>query len=139
MANDIVRIPHQGDISDLSGWIAGELGGARARLFDTPHVFNPGDTPASYHEASFVGYAPQGPVVWNPPFINVGGKAESDSQVLTWTFSAGVGTATVYGWFLTDATGLKLLAACSFVSPVVLQPASPSLSRIIQMTAVGEL
>jgi hypothetical protein len=134
-----VYIPNGGALSDLEGWIAGQLGAATVHLYDVFRNPTPADVPASFHESSFVGYAPLGPVAWGAPFINGGGKAESDSPVLTWTFTAGVGTALVYGWYIVNAGLTRVLASSPFLSPVILAPASNVLSRVIQLTEVSEL
>lgn len=139
MSVDNVFIPKQGTLSDIAGWIAGDLGSALVRLYDNAHVFSPNDTPASYSEVSFAGYAPAGPVAWTAPVINGSGKAETDSPPLTWTFTAGVGTALVRGIFVTDVAKTKLLLVVPFNQVVTLTPAQPVLSRTLQVTEVSEL
>lgn len=139
MSDDIVRFPHEGDLSELEAWIAGELGTCYARLFDSYVPWDPGNTVADYNEATFTGYAPINGISWGSPFINGDGKAETDSPSLTWTFTAGAGSTDVYGWMLTDSTGTKLLAVCQFVNIVTLTPGQPNLSRVIQVCVVGEV
>jgi hypothetical protein len=138
MSQDQLLITNDGALDVTDSWRA-RLNAGRVRLFDLPHIPAHADTPASYHEASFVGYAPFAPPAFGVPFLNGGGKAETDSTVLMWNFTAGVGTATIYGWYITDVSGLKVLAACKFLVPVVLTPVSPTLTRIIQITDVSEL
>lgn len=139
MTTQNVYIPQQGDLSDLAGWLAGDLGTAYARLYDTSHVFSPADTPASYHEASFVGYSPVTAMGWGVPFINMAGKAEVDSSALVWAFTGGLGTAPVYGIFVTDPSNTKLLLVAPFLAPIILTPTQPNLSQVLQVTAVSEL
>jgi hypothetical protein len=139
MTSDPIQIPRQGSLSDLDNWRTGDLAGAILHLFDNFHTFAPTDTPADYNEASFVGYAPITPIGWSFPTINIAGKAETSSPPLTFNFTAGVGTALVYGWYLTDSTGTVLLAVCHFNSPVTLTPAQPALTRTVSLTATSEV
>ena len=136
----LCMIPDQGAVDDLAGHIALRLGTSIARLWDVFRVPHRADTPASFHEASFPGYVPQAALGWTPPAINGAGKAETDSRILTWTFTAGVGTARVYGVFVTDVSGLRLEAVYQFVGgQVVLTPVNPNLTLALQYTGVSEL
>lgn len=134
-----VMLPQQGTLSDLAGWIAGDLGAGYARLFTNNHVFAPTDTCADYTEAAFTGYAPVHPLAWGTPFINGGGKAETDSTVCTFTFSGGTGSFTTFGLYVTDLSLTKLLLVMPFISPVIFTPSSPTESFVIQLTEVSEL
>lgn len=134
-----VFVPNTGTLSELAAWIAGDLAGARAHLYDQFRNPQPGDSPADYHESGFVGYAPIAPLNWAAPFINFAGKAETDTQPLIWQFTAGVGTALVYGWYLTDSLDARLLLVCPFGVPITLSPGAPFLTRSIRITAAGEL
>ena len=139
MTVDNVYIPQQGSLSDLRNWIAGELGSCLVKLYvsNTPYLAT--NVPGDYTEASFAGYAPIVSPAWPAPFINGSGAAESDSPVLTWTYTAGAGTVTVFGVFITDSTGTELLAVVPFQAPIVLSPASPSLVRSIQLAMISML
>ena len=112
---------------------------AEARLYVSDTAWDPANTCADYVEASFVGYAPIDPIFWQPPFINANGAAETDSQVLTWFFLAGVGGATVYGVYVTDPLQTKLLLVLPFVSGYRLTPATNTLSIVIQLAEISEL
>lgn len=139
MANDNVFVPKQGQLSALKGWIAGELGAAIVRLYTNNVVYTPDRVPADFVEAAFAGYVPQGPLAWPAPFTNASNKAETDSPNLTWTYSLLVGTATVFGIYITNPAKTVLLAVIPFQAPVVLTPVSPNLSRQIAVTDVSEL
>ncbi|SRR5260370_400675 len=139
MASENVFIPKQGRLSDLRSWIAGELGAALVRAYVNNIVYTADRVPADYTEASFAGYAPVGPLAWPAPAINGSGKAESDSPVCSFTFTAGVGTATVFGLYVTDPASTVLLMVIPFISPVVLTPVSPTLARVIQATMTSEM
>lgn len=108
-------------------------------MFANNHIPAHTDIPAAYVESTFVGYAPITPPAFGVPYLNGFGKGETDSGPLVWTFTAGVGTATVYGMYLTDVTGLKVLMAVKFLAPIVLTPGSPTLSQLLQVTAISEL
>lgn len=132
-------LPQQGALSDLAAWIAGDLGTAYARLYTNPRVFSPTDTCADYTEAAWPGYVPVQPLVWTAPVINGGGKAETDSQVLTYTYSSGLGTGLANGIYITDPGKTKLLAVFPFLAPVVFAPATPTFSFGAIVTQVSEL
>lgn len=138
MAVSNVIVTNDGAIDDLDTWRA-NLNAGSVRLFANNFTPLRTSVPADFVESSFVGYAPISPANFGAAFLNAGGKAESDSAVLTWTFTAGVGTATVFGWYLTNLAGTKVLLATKFIVPVILSPAAPNLSRTIQATAVSEL
>lgn len=139
MSTDVVRVPKQGALSDLAAWIAGELGSCLVKLYVSNTVYTPDRIPSDYTEASFAGYAPIAAPSWGVPFTNVGGKAETDSPTLTWAYTAASGTATVFGVFVTDTTGTKLLLVVPFITPETLTPGSPTLTRTLQLTEVSEL
>jgi len=139
MPDEVIYIPEEGALARLDAWINDPSGPLAARLYSNDLAYNPTRTLADYVEASFTGYAPVDPVTWGPPFTNGGGKAESDSGVCSWLFTAGSGTAVVYGVYLTDSSNTVLLAVIPFVPAVVLSPSSPGLSRQLQLTDVSEL
>jgi hypothetical protein len=139
MADDTIRVPKQGALSDLRGWIAGQLGPGVARLYSSNTMYTPDRVPADYIEASFVGYSAIAALNWTVPSTNSDGKGETDSKALTWTFTGGSGTATVYGIYVTDPALGVLLLVIPFLTAVNLTPASPSLSKVIKLTAVSEL
>lgn len=108
-------------------------------LFDNDLVPAHNLTPADFNEASFVGYSRASVPGFGTPFLNGDGKAETDSAVQTWTFTAGAGTAVVYGWYLLSSGDAIVLAFSKFTPAVVLTPAANILTRVIQLTGVGEL
>jgi hypothetical protein len=136
---DNVYVPKQGALSDLDSWIAGDLGASIVRLYASNTPYTPDRVCGDYTEASFVGYAPVGPLSWPPSFTNGSGKAETDSPAISFTFTGGSGTAIVYGIFVTDPSQTKLLLVIPFASPVTLSPSNTSLERVLQVTEVSEL
>lgn len=139
MSVDNIFVPKQGLLSDLAGWLAGDLATARVRLYINNIVYNANRVPADYTEASFVGYAAIGPVAWGAPFINVSDKAESDSPILTWTFTAAIGTHVAFGLYITDPGVTKLLMVSPFIMPFTFSPATPVLQRVVQVVDGSEL
>lgn len=139
MATENVYIPQVGARSALDHWTAAGDGPALAHLYVNNLVYLPTRVLADYVEASFVGYAPFGPIPWSAAFTNGGGKAQSDSLNCLWTFTGGSGTADVFGIYLTDAAVTKLLAVVPFLVPVTLKPANPSLARVLSLTDRSEL
>lgn len=136
---DSLFLPNQGGISDLSNWIAGDLGSAFARLYTNNLVYLPTRVPADFTEAAFAGYSPQGALAWSPPFLNGMGKIETDSRVITFNFTAGSGTQPVFGLYVTDLLKTKLLLVMPFLMPFIFSPANNSLTRVIQLTQMSQL
>lgn len=134
-----VFVPQQGQLSNLAGWIAGDLGTALARLYASNTPYLPTRTPADYTEASFPGYAPASPLSWGAPFTNGDGKAESDSATLVWTFSGPTGTYPVFGIYLTDPGATKLIQVIPFLQPFTFTPTETQLSYQLQATGISEL
>lgn len=139
MSIDNVYIPQSGGVSDLNDWILGALGTCLVKLYASNTPYLPTNIASDYTEASFVGYAAVPSPSWSAAYINGSGAAETDSPPLTWTFTAGSGTATVFGLYITDSTGTALLAVVPFQSPVILTPTVPTVSRTVQLTAISQL
>lgn len=139
MTTQNLYVPQQGQLSDLAGWIAGDLGGARARLYvsNTPYLSTRVIT--DYTEASFPGYAPAGPFAWSAPFINGTNQAETDASPATWALSASSGVYVVFGILVVDSPGTKLLSVVPFVNPFNFTPTTPSLTYVLQMTETSKL
>jgi len=139
MASDNIFVPKSGAIAALDAWLAAVKAPLLAHLYDNNVVYNPDRVLADYNEASFVGYSAQGPISWPPAFTNGTGKAESDSPTLTWNFTGGSGTHTVYGIYVTDDPAAELLLVIPFLTPFTFSPSANSLSKAIQLTDVSEL
>lgn len=131
-------IPDEGALVNLEQWRA-VLNAGTVRLFANNFTPNKSSVLADFLESSFVGYARVTPAGFAPPFTNGDGKAESDSAPCSFTFTAGSGTATVFGMYIVDASDSFVLLAWKFLAPVILTPAQPLLSRVIQATGVSEL
>lgn len=110
------------------------------RLWDNNFVPEHDSVFADFTEAGFPGYAPIAPT-FAPAFLNPDMKAEIDSNVLTWVYTGGVGTATVYGWYMSyGPSGSEVLVAWrKYFNPLILTPTSTTDSRTAQLTAVSEL
>lgn len=139
MSIDSIFIPEEGARARLAAWLASADGPALAHLYDNNPAYNPQRTLADYQEASFAGYAEVGPVGWGGVSTNPQGKAEGSSPPCLWTFTAGAGTAVVYGIYLTDDPPTTLLAVIPFLEPVILTPGSPNLVKSLRLTDVSEL
>lgn len=137
--SDPLFIPQTGAIAALSSWLAATDKPATARLYVNNIGYLPTRLLTDYTEAAFVGYAPLGPIAWGAVFTNLGGKAETDSSNLSWTFTGGSGSIPVYGIYLTNPLNTKLLAVIPFLSPAILTPGSPTVSRSLQLTDRSEL
>lgn len=139
MTTENVYYPEQGRLSNLAGWVAGDLGSAYARLYASNTPYAPTRIASEYTEAAFPGYAPFQPVVWGAPFLNSDSKAEVDSNTLLWSFSGSSGSYRVFGIYLTDPGQTKLLAVVPFLSPFTFDPSHLTLSYQLQVTETSEL
>lgn len=139
MTTDVVRYPQEGSLSELAGWIAGDLGTCKVKLYssNTPYVAT--RVVGDYTEAAFVGYSQISSPAWGTPFVNGSGQAETDSPVLNWSYTGSSGTAQVFGIYLTDSSEAKLLAVVPFVSPVTLTPTDTLLSRTVAIQVIDSL
>jgi hypothetical protein len=89
-------------------------------LYDAPHTPNPvTDTPASFTEASFDGYAAAA--------ITLAGPVNGDNGCRIWRGSihwemdtTDDGTPTIYGAYVTDTGGTNLYGQVAFSEPVPL-------------------
>lgn len=98
-------------------------------LYDVAHTANPvTDTPASFTEATFDGYAAAA-LTLGATEVNFNGVGRlSHGQVdFTMTDTAG-GTPNIHGWYMTDGAGTLLYAQGAFSSPIPLQAAGDQIS-----------
>jgi hypothetical protein len=87
-------------------------------LFDQPHVADPvNDTPASFHETAFTGYATAAVTLAGPANAGAIGRLYRGSVAFAMTSLAG-GTPMLYGVFITDTTNATLYWQCAFENPV---------------------
>jgi len=136
---DTVYIPEEGAGARLAAWLASSDGPALAHLYDNNPAYNPQRVLADYQESAFTGYAAVGPLGWGGVSTNPQGKAQGSTSPLLWTFTAGAGTAVVYGMYLTDDPPTVLLAVIPFLDAIVLTPGSPNLVKSVRLTDVSEL
>lgn len=134
-----VHFPQQGALSDLAGWLAGDLGTAYARLYSNNVAFLPTNTLASYTEAAFPGYAPVGSLGWSVPYVNGQGKAQTDSNPVLFRLNSNSGSYAVYGLYITDSANSKLLAVLSLLQPFLFTASNNELLRMLSITCVSEL
>jgi hypothetical protein len=139
MSSDVVRYPQVGTKSELAGWIAGDLGSCKVKLYSSNTPYLPTRVVGDYTEATFVGYAQISSPAWGTPFTNGAGQAETDSPVLNWTFTGSSGTAQVFGIYITDSAETKLLVVVPFLNPVTLTPTDTVLSRTVAIQAIDSL
>jgi hypothetical protein len=133
------RYPNEGAISELEGWLAGDLSSAVARLYISPAAYDPADPLSAYVEASFPGYAPQPLAPWKVVTLNLAGKAETDSTPFLFQWTGSAGTTVVQGIYVTDAANTKVLIVVPFLSPFSFSPSARQLAFKLAVTAVGEL
>lgn len=79
-------------------------------LYAADHEPAAGDTPASFVEADYSGYAPQSVTTWTAA-QTVGGVTTAVGEQLTFTVGPGGVGNDVFGYYATDSTGTVLLWA----------------------------
>jgi len=131
-------VTNDGAINDLDQWRT-ELNGCEVALFSNNYTPVRTSVPGDFTESAFVGYSRVLSPNFAAAFLNPDGKAQINSDILTWTFTSGSGTAVVWGWYILDAGDAHVLVAGRFLLPITLAPASPNLSRVLALTAVTEL
>lgn len=86
------------------------LGTLRIRLY-VPDIYpHPERVSAQYVEPTFAGYRPLPLTQWGTVYLTLQGDAIVDHQAVKWTCTAGGGTDTVYGYWISDPAGRWLLA-----------------------------
>lgn len=128
-----------GQVEDLQLWIANALHDYYVRLFKNDVTLDRLTPFGDFDEADFVGYVPwdAGPG-YSSPITNGDNRAQSTSSSWTWTYGSGSGDQTIYGWYLTDASGTFWVRGGKFGTPVVLSPSNPVLTIQDVLTAVTE-
>lgn len=118
----------------LGAILAAYANGWRIRLFDNNHTPADGDVIGDYTEATFLGYAALAPT-WTPG-VDGAGNAMLTSDPLAYSFTAGGGSATIYGYFITDPAQVpeELVGAERFGTSVVFSPTIPNLSLVVVVT-----
>lgn len=132
-------VPQQATLSELNAWLAANLVSAWARLYVNMHTFSSADTPSSYVEASFPGYVAVNPIPWGSVVVNSAGKAELDSDTVSWRLAATSGFYVIRGAYMTNLAKTVLYGVYPFVQPVTLSVYNKELAMILTVTAVGEL
>jgi len=77
--------------------------------------------------ATFTGYTSPAAVVFGDPFINSEGNAEVLGGQVQFTQTGTTITNTVYGYYVTDTAGTKLLAAERFATPRTMDAANKAI------------
>lgn len=138
MALPNIMIPNDGAVEDLEAYRA-VLNLGSVRLFQNNYIPVHTTVPADLTECSFTGYAPVSTPSFGAAFLNGSGSAEIDSTLCSWTFTAGAGSTVVYGLYVLNAAGTKVLAISRFGSPITLTPGSPTIAKVLQLTAISQL
>jgi hypothetical protein len=104
----------------------GLLDGAKARLFKTPMGSDPNLAASDFAavEADFDGYAASATLTWGAVGVNALNQADVTAQEVEWVPTGSLTPNVIYGYFVTDATGVALLFWASLVAPFAVQ--SPS-------------
>lgn len=110
------------------------------RLYQNNIVPGPGDTFATFTEASFNGYAAGSLVKVGTVFTNAAGQAEQDFQLTNFTATNGAVPNTIYGYYVGIKVGAgaeSLLWAERFAAPVVINAAGQQINVSPQLTGVS--
>lgn len=117
---DFITFTNDGIITELDAWTSAWLNNGTLRLYK--NNVEPGHTatPASFVEATFTGYSAIDGLTFSPAYVNFVGQIQSDCPPQRFNFTAGVGSATCFGWYITDAGGSRCLCFSSFNIPATL-------------------
>lgn len=72
------------------------------RLFKALHTPALEDTPESYVEADFGGYARLDRIDWGAPYLNNDDEAQADGLPLIWTWAGTTPAQSIFGYFVVD-------------------------------------
>jgi len=103
-------------------------------LYQNNHTPSAGDTFADYTVCNFNGYARQATTQWGVPFLNAGGKGETDDVVHTWTALDGSVANQVFGYLVTDAANNLIFAELNPAGPFLVDAGGKSFSVQPRMT-----
>jgi len=102
------------------------------RLFDNSLAsFTDSTQLSDLTECTFTGYTPATPS-WTTP-TEVGGVAYTDGSTVTFTYTGGSSTI-IYGFYLTDTTGVYFYGGNLFASPITLDTFTTSLQMTVRYT-----
>lgn len=102
---------------------AGPLNGALVKLFTADIVPNRNTLLAALTPATFTGYAASTAVAWGVPITDEDGATTITAASKQFSCTDDVVTEDIWGWFLTDAAGTKLLCSQRFDNKVIINGA----------------
>lgn len=121
-------------------WLNDPANNVKLRLYSNNYTPVHTSLFANFTECSFVGYVAKTPN-FGAAFLNIASQAEIDAAAETWTFTAGAGTTTIFGIYLTYDTGGgdTVICAAKFAVPVTLTVGSPNTTHQMQLTGQSVL
>lgn len=128
--------PKQGSLKLMDDLADNFLPTLALALYRNDYIPTSASVLADFTEASFPGYAPQSISTPNPSFLNGGGQAENDADLLTFNQSAGPAQV-IYGYFIYDAA-LVVIAAQRFPAPVNMTGPGASLDVGAKFTCISQ-
>lgn len=119
-----IKIPNEAELILLDSLRVNMFNAATIRLslFKNNYTVIDATVLADFTKADFTGYADASTLTFGAVVTNVDGKAETDSVVKSFTYTALAGSQTVYGYYLWDNVLNKLILAENFSAPIVLTP-----------------
>jgi hypothetical protein len=93
------------------------LDGSKLWLYQNDYTPNPNTALADLIVADYAGFAAKTIAAWGTAFVDVNGEVISLAPLETFTCTGGGMTNTIYGCYLTDATGAILTFAARFDAP----------------------
>ncbi len=125
--------------SFLANAAAGILAGSLVHLYQNNYVPTPLDVVANYTEATYTGYVAQAVLAasWNP-VVQPDGSAGLIGPGLFFNPTATTVANVVYGYYVTDSTGLILLWAEQFPAPVGMDGPGTGFTLVPQLNGVTQ-
>jgi len=137
-------VPQVGALALLEELIAAMYTGAgvvTVHLYQNNVIPGPGDTLATYTEATFDGYAAVNVTTLGLPFTNVNGQAEQDWNGSNFAMTGSTTPNTIYGYYVTLTPGggsPALLWAERFSAPISMSGPTNTINVYPQLTAISE-
>lgn len=93
----------------LGAWM-GDMNTFLLRLFKNDYTPLITSVVGDFVEADFAGYAEVALTAWGAIFTNANNQAETDEEVNVFTKEAGGSANTIYGYYVTDSSGVLMWA-----------------------------
>lgn len=121
----------------IDGVAPGPLDGATLHLYKESVPLTGAMVPADFVEADFTGYS-SAAITWATR-TRANKKAITKSQLASFVMSAVTVTNTIYGWYVVDTGGTKVLMAFAYGTPKPIAEVGASVDVVVQVEQGGNV